>query len=61
MSQRQEVEQILHQYGIKSGDDYMSQSPEILAEIYENIKIVAEENALSDDEIDDILDGIFGE
>lgn len=54
-----EICNILAEYGIKNGEDYLNKEPEELAVIYENMKIVQEEYDLSDDEMEEILESIL--
>ena len=58
---RQEIDEILYEYDIKDGEDYKKQSPEILAVIYENLKIVMEKYDLSEEEANEILADLLGE
>ncbi len=58
---RQEIDGILYEYQVEDGKDYKSRSPEELAEIYENFKIVQEKYEISEDELEEILASIFGE
>ena len=58
---RQEIDEILYEYDIKDGKDYKKQSPEILAVIYENLKIVMEKYDLSEEEANEILADLLGE
>ena len=58
---RQEIDEILYEYDIKDGEDYKKQSPEILAVIYENLKIVMEKYDLSEEEANEILVDLLGE
>lgn len=58
---RQEIDEILYEFNISSGDDYKSKEPSELAEIYENIKIVQEKYNLSEEDIEEMLTNIFGD
>lgn len=51
----------MYEYDIKDGEDYKKQSPEILAVIYENLKIVMEKYGLSEKEANEILADLLGE
>lgn len=57
---RQEIDEILYEYKIMTGEDYKNQSPENLAVIYENIKAVMEQYDLSEDDVDAILSDLLG-
>lgn len=58
---KQEIDEILYEYNIENGEDYKNKSPEELAEIYENIKIVAENHGLTDENVEEILENLLGE
>lgn len=56
-----EICNILAEFDIKSGYDYLNKIPEELSEIYENMKIVHEKFDLSDDKMEAVLESILGE
>lgn len=54
-----EISNILAEFSIKNGEDYLDKEPEELAVIYENLKIVQEEYGLSDEDMEDTLDSLL--
>ena len=58
---RQEIDEILYEHNIADSMDYERRDQEELAEIYENIKVVQENYGLSDDEVEEMLKGIFSD
>lgn len=56
-----EIRNILMEFNIKNGEDYLNKEEDELAVIYENLKIVQEEYGLSDEEMEDILDSLLSQ
>lgn len=58
---RKEIYNILAEFSIKNGEDYLNKEPEELAIIYENLKIVQEEYGLSDENMEEALESVLEE
>lgn len=54
-----EIYNILADFSIKNGEDYLNKEPEELSVIYENMKIVQEEYELSDEDMEEVFERIF--
>lgn len=52
---------LVGEYSIKSADQFFSTEGEVMAEIYESMKIEQEDFNLTDDELNSLLDSIFDE
>lgn len=52
---------LVDKYSIKSADQFFSTEGEVMAEIYESMKIEQENFNLTDDELNSLLDSIFDE
>lgn len=58
---RQEIDEILYQHSIENKKDYKSRSPEEIAQMYEEFKIICGKYEISEDEVEEIIASIFGE
>ncbi|MBF0715686.1 hypothetical protein [Gemelliphila palaticanis] len=54
-----EIYNILADFSINNGEDYLNTEEDELAVIYENMKIVQEEHDLSDEDMEEVFDRIF--
>lgn len=52
---------LVDEYNIKSADQFFSTEGEVMAEIYESMKIEQENFNLTDDKLNSLLDSIFDE